>query len=59
MDFKQLENDPCIYTLFSGGNMFIAAVYVDDIILACNIQEFIKTISTSCSNQGSLNSQKA
>ena len=49
--FKQFENDPCIYTLTSGGEIFIAAVYVDDIILACKsstrIQEFVKSISES------------
>ena len=49
MHFKQLENDPCIYTLTSGGEIFIAAVYVDDIILASKsstrIQEFVKSIS--------------
>ena len=50
MDFKQLENYPCIYTLTSGGGeIFTAAVYVDDIILASKslrrIQEFIKSIS--------------
>ena len=51
MHFKQLQNDPCIYTLTSGGEIFIAAVYVDDIILASKsstcIQEFSKSISES------------
>ena len=51
MHFKQLENDPCIYTLTSEGEIFIAAVYVDDIILArkssIRIQEFIKSIPES------------
>ena len=51
MHFKQLENDPCIYTLPSGGEIFIAAVYVEDIILASKsstrIEEFIKSISES------------
>ena len=51
MHFKQLENYPCIYTLTSGGEIFIAAVYVDDIILASKssicIQEFIKSITES------------
>ena len=48
--FKQLENDPCIYTLTSGGEIFIAAVYVDDILASKSstcIQEFIKSISES------------
>ena len=51
MHFKQLENYPCIYTLTSGGEIFLTAVYVDDIILArkssTRIQEFIKSISES------------
>ena len=51
MHFKQLENYPCIYTLTSGGEIFIGAVYVDDIILASKsstrIQECIKSISES------------
>ena len=41
----------CIYTLASGGEIFIAAVYVDDIIQASKsstrLQEFIKSISES------------
>ena len=51
MHFKQLENVPCIHTLTSGGEIFIAAVYVEGIILASKsstrIQEFIKSISES------------
>ena len=51
MHFKHLENDPCTYTLTSRGEIFIATVYVDDIILASKsstrIQEFIKSISES------------
>ena len=42
MHFKQLENDPCIYTLTSGGEIFIAAVYVDDIILASKSKNSLK-----------------
>ena len=51
MHFKQLENDPCIYTLTSGGEIFVAVVYVDDIILArkssTRIQKFVKSLSES------------
>ena len=51
MNFRQLQNDPCIYTQFSEGETFITAIYLDNIILACksltHIQEFIKTISKS------------
>ena len=34
MGFISSMNDPCIYTLISGGEIFILAVYVDDIIIA-------------------------
>ena len=51
MHFKQLENDPCINTLTSGGEIFMTAVYVVDILLASksstHIEEFIKSISES------------
>jgi len=33
MGFEQANSDPCIYTA-SGGELFVIAVYVDDIILA-------------------------
>ena len=48
--FKPSMNDPCIYTLNSGGEIFILAVYVDDIILAGrsseSIQQIIRQIAT-------------
>ena len=51
MHSKPLENDPCIYTPTLRGEIFIAAVYVDNIILASksstHIQEFIKSNSKS------------
>ena len=49
MGFKQSKNDPCIYILNSGGQIFIIAVYVGDIILAGKtserIQKFIIAIA--------------
>ena len=49
MGFKQSKNDPCIYILNSGGEIFIIAVYVDNIILAGKtsecIQKFINAIA--------------
>ena len=42
MGFKQSNNDPCICILNSGGEIFIIAVYVDDIILAGKISECIQ-----------------
>ena len=48
LGFRQSSNDPCIYILDSGGEMFIVAVYVDDIILAGTslslINEFVDKI---------------
>ena len=43
LGFRQSNNDPCIYILQSGGETFIIAVYVDDIILAGNTYESIQT----------------
>ena len=46
MGFKQSKNDPCIYILNSGGEIFIIAVYVNDIIMARKTSEHIqKSIS--------------
>ena len=42
MGFKQSKNDPCIYIMNSGGEIFIIAVYVNDIILAGKTSEFIQ-----------------
>jgi len=49
MGFKPSTNDPCIYTVNSGGEFFILAVYVDDMILAgkstMRIQQTMKDIA--------------
>ena len=42
--FISSMNDPCIYTLNAGGEVFILAVYVDDIILAGKSTEKIQKI---------------
>ena len=47
MGFKQSKNDPCIYILNSGGEIFIIAVYVDDIILAGKTSERIQKFSNT------------
>ena len=48
MGFKQSKNDPCIYVLHSGGEIFIIAIYIDDIIFtgktSLRIQKFINAI---------------
>ena len=47
--FKQSKNDPCIYIMNAGGEIFITAVYVDYITLAGKItertQKFINAIA--------------
>ena len=49
LGFKQSQNDPCIYILNSGGETFVIAVYVDDILLAGktskDIQKYIDAIA--------------
>ena len=49
--FVQSISDSCIYTKFINGNIFIVAVYVDDLILACksidDIYELKKSLSDS------------
>ena len=49
MGFKQPKNDPCIYILNSRGQIFIIAVYDNDIILdgktSEHIQKFINAIA--------------
>ena len=42
MGFVQSENDPCIYYRNTGGEMFYAGVYVDDIILAGKSERKLK-----------------
>ena len=42
MGFKQSKNDPCIYIMNAGGEIFIIAVYVDYTILAGKITERIQ-----------------
>ena len=44
MGFVPSMNDPCIYTLNTGGEVFILAVYVDDIILGGKSPEKIQQI---------------
>ena len=42
--FKPSGNDPCIYTLYSEEEVYILAVYVDDVILAGKSSEKIQQI---------------
>eukprot|EP00794_Sanderia_malayensis_P020840 gene20840-22883_t len=43
MGFEQTSSDPCIYTA-SGGELFLIAVYVDDIILAGRSDKRMKEV---------------
>ena len=43
MGFEQANSDPCIYTA-SGGELFLIAVYVDDIILAGGSDKRMKEV---------------
>ena len=43
MGFMQTTGDPCIYTA-SEGEMFVIAVYVDDIMLAAKSEERMKEV---------------
>ena len=43
MGFEQANSDPCIYTA-SGGELFLIAVYVDDIILAGRSDQRMKEV---------------
>ena len=49
MNFKQSESDPCIFTR-TEGELFILAIYVDDIILACKSDSQISKVKAHLSN---------
>ena len=51
MKFTQSSHDPCIYSRFSNGKIFIIAVYVDDIILAGESEEDIEHAKESLSRR--------
>ena len=44
MKFCQSSHDPCIYVRFFGEEIFIIAVYVDDIIVAGKDEIIIKEV---------------
>ena len=61
--FVQTESDPCIYVKVKDGDIFIAAVWVDDIILAGKTDEEINNVEASIAERfqvkdmGELNSR--
>ena len=48
--FVETSGDPCIY-VNSEGELFIIAVYVDDIIFACKCNRMMKKVKDSLSQQ--------
>ncbi len=50
MGFQQATSDPCIYTA-SGGEIFLIAVYVDDIILAGKSHERMKEVKRAIADK--------
>ena len=50
MGFIQTNSDPCLYTS-SEGELFIIAVYVDDILLATKSSERLEAVKTAISAQ--------
>ena len=50
MGFKQAAGDPCIY-MASEGEMFLIAVYVDDILLAGRSDERLTTVKQALSRK--------
>ena len=51
LGFVQSKNDPCIYTKITGGEMFVIAVYVDDIILAGKSEKEIQEVKNLISEK--------
>ncbi|KAK3876705.1 hypothetical protein Pcinc_018517 [Petrolisthes cinctipes] len=49
LGFVQTSGDPCIYVNLE--DFFIVAVYVDDIILACNCDDKVRKVKDSLSSQ--------
>lgn len=46
---SQTSGDPCIYVCLK--ELYIIAVYVDDIILACNCYDKVKEVKDSLASQ--------
>ena len=49
--FTQSKNDPCIYTRITAGELFVIAVYVDDIIQAGKSTNEIEEVKQSISSK--------
>ena len=51
LNFVQSSSDSCIYTRMSDGILCIIALYVDDIIVACQSLELLSEIKAALSNK--------
>jgi hypothetical protein len=47
LGFEQLINEPCLFHKMVDGTKIIATIYVDDILIACNNVNMIKSIKLS------------
>ena len=43
MGFKKCKTYHCIYAKWDGEDMILVALYVDDLVLACNNDEMLQT----------------
>ena len=50
MNFKQSIHDSCVYTYFSNDILCIIGLYVDDLILACNSNDFLVNVKNKLQN---------
>ena len=51
MGFSQTSSDPCLYVLTDSGEIFVVAVYVDDIILGCSSPMKMNTVKRKLSQK--------
>jgi Reverse transcriptase (RNA-dependent DNA polymerase). len=51
LKFSQSTADPCLFSKRNGGNFVILLVWVDDIIIAANTMQFLKSIKHSLSSK--------
>lgn len=51
LKFQQSGSDSCIYTIVTNNVLCFIAVYVDDIIIACESLNYLAEIKTALSNQ--------
>ena len=50
LDFKQSQNDNCIFTYYSENILCILALYVDDLMIMSNSLDFLKSVKSKLQN---------